>query len=484
MLVNREATKLIIRAAAYIRVSTDEQTEFSPDAQLKAIQNYCKNNNMILDKEHIYIDEGISGRKADKRPAFQSMIKHAKKKEFDVILVHKFDRFARSREDSVVYKSLLKKECNVKVVSITESIEDDKFSVILEAMLEAMAEYYSLNLSDEVKKGMTEKALRGEWQTVAPFGYKLVNKKLEIYDEEAEAVKLAFNDLISGKTCRQIAIKLNNMGYLTKQGNKIQGRTIEYMITNPVYYGMAHWTPSHRLKRNESSKDTIIVKSQHEPIIDKETWDKAQASYLELKKINSKYSKGFGVVRLHWLNGLIRCPYCGYTFVHSNHGYYNCNGYSKGICRSQNVKISLIEDAILEQLKSDFSRPISLEKRVKIDNKSDMSIILAQLDKLPEKEKRAKEAYINGIDSLEEYKENKANIDQQRKALEKSLKECEKPKDFTPVLASKIKTVYETLIDQDIPMEEKYKLSHLLIDKIVYEKATNTLHLTYKYQMQ
>ena len=149
-------------AAAYIRVSTDDQVEFSPDAQLKAIKKYCKDNGILLDNAHIYIDQGISGRKADKRPAFQEMIKHAKKKEFNVILVHKFDRFARSREDSVVYKSLLKRECNIKVISITESIEDDKFSVILEAMLEAMAEYYSLNLSDEVKKGMTEKEVAFE----------------------------------------------------------------------------------------------------------------------------------------------------------------------------------------------------------------------------------------------------------------------------------------------------------------------------------
>ena len=117
------------KGACYIRVSTNDQIEYSPDAQLKAIKKYCKDNNILLDNEHVYIDEGISGRKAEKRPAFQDMIKHAKKKEFDVILVHKFDRFARSREDSVVYKSLLKKECNIRVVSITESIEDDKFTI-------------------------------------------------------------------------------------------------------------------------------------------------------------------------------------------------------------------------------------------------------------------------------------------------------------------------------------------------------------------
>ena len=81
------------------------------------------------------------------------MIKKAKStpKPFDVILVHKFDRFARNREDSVVYKSLLRSELGIQVLSITENIGDDKMSVIIESMLEAMAEYYSLNLSDEVK---------------------------------------------------------------------------------------------------------------------------------------------------------------------------------------------------------------------------------------------------------------------------------------------------------------------------------------------
>jgi len=131
------------RGACYIRVSTDDQTEYSPAAQLKALKKYAKDNDITITKEHIYIDEGISGKQADKRPEFMRMIATAKlkPKPFDVILVHKFDRFARSREDSVVYKSLLKKEAGIKVVSTTESIEDDKFSVILEAMLEAKSSF-------------------------------------------------------------------------------------------------------------------------------------------------------------------------------------------------------------------------------------------------------------------------------------------------------------------------------------------------------
>ena len=181
-------------AAAYIRVSTDDQLEFSLDAQIKALKDYAKRNDMIILNEHIYADEGISGKRADKRPAFMKMIATSKKKPrpFDVILVHKFDRFARSREDSVVYKSMLKRESGIRVISITEQIEDDKFSVILEAMLEAMAEYYSLNLSDEVKKGMTEKATRGELQANPSFGYRAENNQLVIVEEEAKYVRFIF----------------------------------------------------------------------------------------------------------------------------------------------------------------------------------------------------------------------------------------------------------------------------------------------------
>ena len=120
-------------AAAYIRVSTDDQLEFSLDAQIKALKEYAKRNDMIILKEHIYADEGISGKRADKRPAFMKMIATSKKKPrpFEVILVHKFDRFARSREDSVVYKSMLKRESGIRVISITEQMEDDIYWCIM-----------------------------------------------------------------------------------------------------------------------------------------------------------------------------------------------------------------------------------------------------------------------------------------------------------------------------------------------------------------
>ena len=160
-------------AAAYIRVSTEDQVEYSPASQLEKIREYAKRNDYILPEEYIFMDEGISGRNTVKRTAFNRMIGTAKTKPkpFDAILLWKFSRFARNREDSIVYKSMLRKQCGIDVISISENVGDDKMSVIIEAMIEAMDEYYSINLAEEVKRGMTEKAGRGQAVTIPSFGY-------------------------------------------------------------------------------------------------------------------------------------------------------------------------------------------------------------------------------------------------------------------------------------------------------------------------
>lgn len=563
---------MLQKAAAYIRVSTEDQTEFSPDAQLKAIKKYCNANSVILENKHIYIDEGISGRKANIRPAFQNMIKHAKNMEFNLILVHKFDRFARSREDSVVYKSLLKKEYGIRVISITETIDDDKFSIILEAMLEAMAEYYSVNLSEEVKKGMTEKAQRGQFQATPPFGYKMENKNLVVLDNEAKAVKLIFNDFLSGLGFLEIAKKINQLGFLTHRGNKFENRTIEYILKNPVYVGMTRWTPhnkneqaSNGLISNESYKQscdywasnssnkqscsgwtssnksmpfysnsgTILAKSSHEAIIDYSTFTMVQEKLAARKKLTKKYYKGANSKHLHWLNGLVHCQYCGSTFVRNQGDYYNCNGYSKGKCSmSQNIKISLIESAVLKQIKIDFPDAVTFLQESKISFNNDVEIILSQLKKISEKETRAKNAYLSGVDSLAEYEENKNALQSQRINLEKYLqklksadrqdkfgvlkiigksgkfetsKMIEKTDKFGALkklkqaenmyhtadnhsagspIKSKSMTIYEILTSNDISMREKHVVSHFVIENIILEKNTSTLFLTYKYHSQ
>ncbi len=186
--------------AAYIRVSTDMQLELSPESQLKAIRDYAAAHDIILSNEYIYHDDGISGRKAEKRPEFMRMIATAKTKPkpFDVILIWKFSRFARNREDSIVYKSMLRKQCGIDVVSITEQLSDDKTSILIEALLEAMDEYYSVNLAEEVKRGMTEKVEKGGVVSTPPYGYIMGSGKFEPDPERADIVRQIYARFLNG----------------------------------------------------------------------------------------------------------------------------------------------------------------------------------------------------------------------------------------------------------------------------------------------
>jgi len=443
----------------------------------------------VLTKEHIYIDEGISGRKAEKRPAFMAMIGAAKEipKPFDVILVHKFDRFARSREDSVVYKSLLKKECGIKVISITESIEDDKFSVILEAMLEAMAEYYSLNLAEEVKKGMTEKAERGGYQTTPPFGYTMINKKLVILENEAKIVKLIFEKFASREmNTLPLARYANSLGAKTKRGNPFENRTVDYILNNPVYIGKARWTPTGRTRRNFTNPDSIIMDSDHEPIIDIELWDKVQARIKENKEIYRKNESTTAQIKT-WLKGLVRCPECGCTLVVLSNKYLQCNGYLKGKCnKSINVPVAVLEAAVLEELKKTYSGEVEINIVPSVSDPKaaiEYEILEERLSNIPEKEIRIKTAYEDGIDTIDEYKENKNRLNEEREDLKNALmllkgKIIENRHDEG--IVKKITSVYDLLTDENTSTENKYQTAKFLINQIIYNRTEQTLKLEYK----
>ena len=470
-------------------MSTDDQTEFSPDAQLKAILSYAKANNIVITKEHIYIDEGISGRKADKRPAFMRMIATAKlkPKPFDVILVHKFDRFARSREDSVVYKSLLKKEAGIKVVSTTESIEDDKFSVILEAMLEAMAEYYSLNLAEEVKKGMTEKAERGQYQSAPPFGYVMVEKKLVVHEEEAKIVRLIFNKFAGREmNMLQLAQYANSLNIKTKRGNPFENRTIDYILNNPVYIGKARWTPTGKIRRDFNHPDSIIKDSEHEAIVDMETWAKVRERIKENKELFRKHEHTNTPIKT-WLKGIVRCSECGCTLVAYMNKYMQCNGYLKGKCTQNGfVTIEVLEAAVLEEIKKTYDGDVEINivpSGADTDTSFEYDILQDKLSRIDEKELRVKTAYEDGIDTLDEYKKNKQRLIEERGNLKEALENLklmllENRHDND--IVSKIAKVYELLTDEAVAIENKQQTAKILIEEAVYNKPQQTLKLTYK----
>ena len=173
--------------------------------------------------------------------------------------------------------------------TITENLGNDKNDIILEAVLESMAEYYSLNLSDEVKKGQLEKHSKGGFQSCPSLGYKLVNHELIIDEDEAKIVKYIFEEYANKKTPMiTIAKELNKLGYRTKKKNKFENRTIYYILNNPIYIGKLRYTPGGRNgSLNFNDENTIFSNSKHPHIIDINLWNKTQ----DLLEKNKKFRK-------------------------------------------------------------------------------------------------------------------------------------------------------------------------------------------------
>lgn len=490
-----------MNAALYIRVSTDDQLEFSPDAQKRALMEYAKKNDMYVEEQHIFIDEGISGTSAKKRPAFMRMIAIAKSKPkpFSAILVHKFDRFARSREDSVVYKSLLRKDCDIKVISITEQLEDDKFSVILEAMLEAMAEYYSLNLSDEVMKGMKEKARRGGVQHTAAYGYAIVENNFIIVNDEAEIVRLIYDKFVNQDyNYGQICSYLNNLGIKNKRGNMFAARSIKYMIENPVYCGMIRWNyrsnkNKHRLNPEE---ECIVSEGTHDAIISKELY---QLAMNKLKKNNSDFSnkKPHSQDYKHWLGGLLRCSDCGGTITYAHYsksslspgskitGYFLCNKFRKGSCKTKNnISISKIEGHLIDTL-TKLNEMLSIESdKLPIDisisdDEVEREILQKQLEKVKKKYDNAKKAYLAEVDTLEEYKVNKIDLQKEEKEIVEKLYKTKDNKAIKEVLKKEVTTALKLIKDEKVSVIEKNKALKRFIDRIIVDTLNDSLHFKF-----
>ena len=327
-------------AALYVRVSTDRQEELSPDAQKRLLLDYAKSHDMFTSPEHIFIESGISGRKADKRPEFQRMIGMAKSddKPFSVILVWKFSRFARNQEESIVYKSMLKKQCNVDVISITEPLVEGPFGSLIERIIEWMDEYYSINLSGEVIRGMTEKAMRGGYQSTPCLGYASpgYGKPFVVVPEEADVVKYVFDQYVNHyKDLTAIARALNERHVLTKRGNSFEKRNISYVLKNRFYIGKVIW--------NDIERDGV-----HETFISDDVFqaanDRLNAEFRPIRRRNVSTCK-------HWLSGLLKCSECGSTlsFNGSRDKFFQCWKYAKGFHKgSSSISQKKIEDAVVE----------------------------------------------------------------------------------------------------------------------------------------
>ncbi len=477
---------------AYIRVSTDKQEELSPDSQIRLIKEYAQAHNMLITR--IYKeDKGISGKNANKRPAFQEMIAACKDKShpYDAILLWKFSRFARNIDESTYYKSVLRKKCNVDVISISEPIVEGMYGRLIEMVIEWSDEFYLYNLSGEVMRGMTQKALKGGYNANAPIGY-IKEKGSEhipqVDPDTAPIVQNIFNMFTEKQyPMSDIAARLNKSGYKTKRGGRFEQRTIRYILENPFYIGKVRWNYYDRQNnKRKDPNDVILADGEHDPIVSEEQFGKAAKRLAELRKRSSYGKHRTAVSAGHWLSGLLKCPACGASLgyhrkMSKRSACFLCWKNAKGLCDTKTYigERQAVEEVmhVLEDMAAS-DQEFYYDLSVITEDKTERSMIQKELHSLENKMKRIKDAYINEIDTLEEYKENKAILIKRQEELQVRLEQSQKVSRF-PARRKNInlQLLMEQLKDESIETADKANALREIFDCFIWDNEKKELQV-------
>lgn len=288
-----------------------------------------------------YIDRSTSAFKdTDKRTEFQRMIRDSEKQMWQSVIVYKLDRFARNRYDSATYKAKLKKN-GVRVISATENISDNPEGIILEAVLEGMAEFYSKELSQKITRGMHESALKGiNLGGHTPLGYKLVNKKLVTDELTAPIVRDAFFMYANGATVAEICEKFNNAGYVTAKGAAFNKNSFRSMFKNERYIGVY----KHKDLRVEGGVPAIVDKNTFNTVQKRliangkaPARGKAKVDYMLTQKLICGHDKAM------MIGG------SGTSKSGKVHNYYTCSNRKRyHTCDKKPVKKDVIERLVVQ----------------------------------------------------------------------------------------------------------------------------------------
>lgn len=338
------------KAVIYARYSCENQREESIEGQLRECLAFAKHKGFeVVDK---YIDRAISA-KTDDRPSFQQMIHDGTDHKFDVVIVWKMDRFSRNRLNALQYKSILKK-AHVKLISATEAISDGPEGILLESVLDGMAEYYSADLAQKVKRGMTENVLEGKFNGgPVPFGYDVVNGRFVVNENQALIVKEIFYQYANtGMSANQLAKYFSDKGVFYKNGKPFDSGTIYGILGNRKYIG------EYRLGEH-------VNKQGIPALVDEELFTRAVNKRAVFKKHASQFKSKIG----YPLSGKAFCGLCGESLVGESstkkertYNYYRCRNYRRTHCLLPEVKSSLLEKVVMEALVSFLKDNINIKE--------------------------------------------------------------------------------------------------------------------------
>lgn len=326
-------------AVIYARFSSHKQGEQSIEGQLAAAHAYAAARGYTI--IHEYIDRAMTGRNDD-RDEFQQMLSDCAKKQFTVIIVWKVDRFGRNREEITFNKYHCKKQ-GVRVEYVAENMGEGPESVILESVLEGMAEYYSLQLSQNVRRGTREVAKKCKFTGGhVPLGYKVDdNNDFVIDPETAPLVRRIFAMYAEGQTAPEIIRQLNAEGLRTAKGNRYTKNSLRTILKNEKYIGI------YDFKNGE-----IRVEDGVPAIVDKEVFYKVQ----KLLSVNQRAPAAKWSRADYLLTNKLFCGSCGGLMVGESgtgksgakYNYYLCTNHKRGgTCKRKAIRQDWLEPFVL-----------------------------------------------------------------------------------------------------------------------------------------
>lgn len=409
-----------MKAVIYARYSSDNQREESIDGQLRECREYANKNG--IEVINTYIDRALSA-KTDNRPEFQRMIRDSAKGLFDIVLVWKLDRFARNRYDSAHYKATLRKN-GAKVVSATEAIAEDSTGILLESLLEGYAEFYSVELSEKIRRGLKENALKGKSNGGhIPYGYVAgENQTLDIDPLTAPIVLEIFQRYSDGETLKEIEQSLNDRGLRMRKERPFGQSSFYKMLKNRKYIG-------------EYQFQDVVIPDGVPAIVPEELFQRVQKR-LHRNKSTPASAKA---EEIYLLTTKLFCGRCGKMMVGESgtsrtgqvYYYYKCGDAkrNKG-CKKKAVKKEWIENLVVthtvQMIFDDalMERVIDKVWRLQKKENPDLAILKKQISDVEKGIENLVNAIQAGVFS-ESTKRRLDNLEQQKKDLSAALVQTE-----------------------------------------------------------
>ena len=451
----------LIPAVIYARFSSHSQNEQSIEGQLKTCYEFAKRQGYNVITE--YIDRALSGT-TDNRPEFKRMIEDSSRRQFEVVLVYQLDRFSRNRYDSAINKAQLKKN-GVRVLSARENITDDASGVLMEAVLEGMAEYYSAELSQKIRRGMdinAEKCLSTGSNPGLGFTVDS-DRRFHIDEQSATVVVKIFEMYASGKTVAEICEHLNRQQIKTSTGHAFNKNSLRSMLQNKRYIG----TYMYKGKETPNGMPRIL----------------SDELFYEVQGIMNKNKKAPARARAregYLLTTKLFCGHCremmtgisGTSKTGAIHNYYTCNGRKRKQCKKKNVTKDYIEDLVVnlarKQLTDENIRKIASAVAAQCEKEKD-SPNMQRLTALIRENEKATNNLLNAIEQGQAVDVIANRLEQ--KKLERAELEKEAAKEainFLDLTEPEIRFFLIGLRDGDINDENNRRMLITVLVNAVY----------------